>query len=522
MSLWLSRVALILLGSLAGLISQLTWMGSHGWGEAAVRIPLGLLGGGLVFWLLSELLVFPLRRAGKDFGGAVARGAWRMLTYGPMWRLLAIFWITLVTGLGLGVYIYVARVWPYPLIHEVVAWVEGAGATSLKEKVVNDLNIAPTRHLVTVPNAQAAGRAYRELSGLHLDERRLPPKVFLAPDAPQALRVIFGAFDFTDHRYGAILLGPKGKVRHIWLTTQEDVPWEHAPDSNVFPHGFAVDRDGSIYVLFDEGSCLIKYDYCGRAVWRTQGAFHHSISLGSDGTLWALGPTRENRKRKDCLVQLDQATGRILKSIPFSKLLEANPEIDIFSIRQMDESDHSAWVTGGGGQWHLNDIEPLTKELAPLYFGFKPGDLLVSLRSVDLVFVMDPNTLKVKWWRQGLTRRQHDPDWNQRGTITILNNNMHRGNSSIVEINPRTYKSQVLVDGKKYRFYTPIQGKHQILPEGGVLITSPQQGRVFEVDAKGKVVFEFLNLYDNQNRLLCVSQAVLLPTDYFRELPKCP
>ena len=135
---------------------------------------------------------------------------------------------------------------------------------------------------------------------------------------------------------------------------------------------------------------------------------------------------------------------------------------------------------------------------------------------------MDPNTLKVKWWRIGQVRRQHDPDWNQRGTITVLNNNMHRGHSSIVEIDPRTYKSRVLVDGEKYHFYTHIQGKHQISPQGSVLITSPQQGRVFEVDANGKVVFEFLNVYDENNRLLYVSEAMLLPLNYFKELPKCP
>ena len=516
-----SRLPLALLGALIGVIFQLTWLSGHGWEEAAARIPAGAVGGGIVFWLLGELAARLLRRKGRDFWSGVAR-FWPWLGRPTLWRGIAAVWVALVVGFCGGLYVYGHRAWPFPVVQQLEAWYRGEGATTFGEKLENDLDIVPARHLVTADIKAPGDRVYKDVEGLPLRSRRLSPKYYLSPDAPRAYRIIFGIFDFTDRRFGVVLLDPQGKVVHIWKPTQEDVPWEHRDDANLFPHGFAVDRDGSIYIAYDNGTSLTKYDYCGRIVWRLQGGFHHSITLADNNTLWVWGPTKDDPHRKDCLVQLDRTTGKFLRAIPLQEVLDANPEIDVFGIRQLDERDRSTWVADGGGQWHPNDIDPLPVALAPQFPQFKAGDLLVSLRSVDLVFVMDPNTLKVKWWRQGLVRRQHDPDWSRRGTITILNNNMHRDFSSIVEVDPKTYQSKVLLDGKKYNFYTYIQGKHQTLPNGGILITSPQQGRVFEVDGNGKVVFEFLNVYDHQNRFLYVSEAESLPVDYFKELPKCP
>ena len=126
-----------------------------------------------------------------------------------------------------------------------------------------------------------------------------------------------------------------------------------------------MDRDGSIYVAYDNGTSLTKYDWCGRIVWRLKGSYHHSITLSGDGTLWVWGPTWDDPRRKDCLVQLDRATGKMLKSIPLEELMKANPGLDIFGIRQKDEHTRSTWVTDGGGQWHPNDIDPCPRPWPP-------------------------------------------------------------------------------------------------------------------------------------------------------------
>ena len=91
---------------------------------------------------------------------------------------------------------------------------------------------------------------------------------------------------------------------------------------------------------------------------------------------------------------------------------------------------------------------------------------------------------------------------------------MHRGVSSIVKIDPKTYATKTLYDGRAEKSLHLDAGHMSVLDDGGITISSPQQGRVFEVNAKGEVVFEFVNRYDKDNALL-VSELIALPLDYF-------
>ena len=307
------------------------------------------------------------------------------------------------------------------------------------------------------------------------------------------------------------------QIANTWHISQEDLEWEHESDTNVFPHGFEIAPDGSIVVVYDSGSSMTKYDYCGNVVWRTKGGFHHCIDFEGDDAVWAFGNSKRITNGNN-LIKIDYQTGAILKEIPLWRVMNANPDIDIFGILQNDKPQGSTWHRD---YWHPNDIDPLPEELEQYYPGFNSGDLLVSLRSPNLIFVMDQDTLEVKWWRQGLVRRQHDPDWNAKGTITVFNNNMHRLYSNITEVNPFTYEHDIVVEGEKYNFYTWVRGKHEMMPNKGFLITSSNQGRVFETDGDGNVTFEFFNLYGDDREYLFLSETRFLPNDFFKELPEC-
>nr|NIP43552.1 hypothetical protein [candidate division Zixibacteria bacterium]NIR65986.1 hypothetical protein [candidate division Zixibacteria bacterium]NIS47629.1 hypothetical protein [candidate division Zixibacteria bacterium]NIU15721.1 hypothetical protein [candidate division Zixibacteria bacterium]NIV07880.1 hypothetical protein [candidate division Zixibacteria bacterium] len=163
------------------------------------------------------------------------------------------------------------------------------------------------------PNERA-----REITGLPLNPRRKNPRMFLSPDAPRGYRAIYGVFDFTHTRHGVILIGPDGNIANVWQISQEDLPWNTTKDTNIFPHGFEIDRNGSIIVAFDKGSSLLKYDYCSSGVWARYGGFHHSVKFDGNGALWAWGSTDKPVEKhfpimRMNLVKIDNDTGELLR-----------------------------------------------------------------------------------------------------------------------------------------------------------------------------------------------------------------
>ena len=429
-------------------------------------------------------------------------------------------WLAIVIFYSLGAVSATREMWPYSQI--LAAWQYVAGhpeeRTTLWQKIMNDTGTKPLRHAIPLgPNAYPVS-AYEMLDGLPLVAERDPPIAFLGAGVRRGFRIIFGVFDFGESLHGAILLDPDGKVQNTWRITQNDLPWPHKPDHMIFPHGFEVTRDGSIIVAYEAGNSLTKYDYCSRKRWQVEGGYHHSIDLFDEETFWVWGDTEPQETYGKKLMQMSVEDGSIIRTIKIVDIIRANPDSDILGIRQIDTESGATWAND---PLHPNDIDPLPKELAGFYPDFAAGDLLVSMRSINLVFVLDPESLEIKWWRGGFGRRQHDPDWNARGTITIFNNNMHLGYSSIIEVDPRTMERRTLIDGADYGFYTRIRGKHQELSDGSILVTSPLQGRVFEVSPDGTVTFDFHNSFSEEHGALGVSEARFLSTTFFRELPKC-
>ena len=64
----------------------------------------------------------------------------------------------------------------------------------------------------------------------------------------------------------------------------------------------------------------------------------------------------------------------------------------------------------------------LSVELAHLYPEFEAGDMLISLRELNLVVVVRPSTRRIIWWRYGLTSAQHDATF-VAGHVEVFDNN---------------------------------------------------------------------------------------------------
>jgi hypothetical protein len=151
-----------------------------------------------------------------------------------------------------------------------------------------------------------------------------------------------------------------------------------------------------------------------------------------------------------------------------------------------------------GDSLHLNDVETFPADLEEGFFSH--GDVLISLRNINTVLVYDPATLRIKFMKVGEFVRQHDPDFVDGNTIMLFDNNnigpaSFGQQSRIVLLDAPSGKVSVLYEGDdEFPFYTPIMGKQQALADNHLIITDSVNGRGFEIDANGKVVWEYINI----------------------------
>ncbi len=322
----------------------------------------------------------------------------------------------------------------------------------------------------------------------------------------------------------------------------DHLPIAPSSDHNVDLHGVVINPDGSVVFNYEYGG-TVKRDKCGNLEWALAYPTHHSVEFAEAGGYWILGSSfldlqdsdafppftfdnQRNRLRNDEILRVSE-DGKITRRISLPGVLYDNGLEPLLTA---------------GGFWfspnlnadrvelvHSNKVGELSSELADAFPNFAAGDLIVSLRNYNLLFVIDPNTNRIKWHQTGPWVRQHDPEFNSDGTISVFNNNayatMHGRLSrtdlsvpwqtTILSLVPRTGDTSVLYGGREgQQLLSVLRGKHDPVPGGGLFITEFEAGRAFEVDADGQIVWEYINRYDDKN-VLEISEARLLPPEYF-------
>ena len=404
-------------------------------------------------------------------------------------------------------------VFPHDLIMEIRAFAKGSALeknTSLVDKLVNDLQIEPRRLFRNYPES-----ALHDTSDLQIPKRnprRSAARMWLNPDVEHGFRALFGAMDFEDGLWGGLLIDPDGKVRHRWVLSTDHLPGNRAPDERKLLYGLALLPDGSV-IFNQQEFCggVVRVDADSRPIWVLEGSYHHTVGLDEDAaTFWTFSGSQEGEDQ--IMVNASAETGEILREIHRAEIERANPDLQIFDLQNPPDN-----VTPHD-PLHGNDIEPLPAALAERFPSFRPGDLLVSYRTLNLVFVLDPQSLKIKWWRIGCWDRQHDADWEPDGSVTVFSNNAAgiRAFSDIVRIRPDTMQFERVLRGDSYEFFSKVNGRHQLTPFGTRIITSSSQGWVFEVDAHGQPVFSFVNVYaPEDSQALHMAEAYHVPLEFF-------
>ncbi len=136
---------------------------------------------------------------------------------------------------------------------------------------------------------------------------------------------------------------------------------------------------------------------------------------------------------------------------------------------------------------------------------FRPGNVMISPRNLDTVYIISRETKEVVWEYTGDhfggLSGQHEPHMIEpglpgEGNILIFDNGAspwkdlgHAGKSYVLEVNPVT-KELVWVYDRGLEFHATYTSSAQRLANGNTLICESAGGRVFEVTPGGETVWE--------------------------------
>lgn len=292
------------------------------------------------------------------------------------------------------------------------------------------------------------------------------------------------------------------------------------PGTNL--HGTELLNTGNLLFNF-EYLGLVNLDICGNIVWRFPYKTHHSLYLDEYNNLWVSGRKTHTEPDSDYpnhippfeepLIFKVSLDGELLKQISIFDVLKENDMQGLLLMSGMDKAVETEFARD---TMHLNDVETF-----PSYMEegvFKAGDIMVSLKNINTIFIFRESDLKITHISTGEFLRQHDPDFIDGNTISIFDNN----ESNSAENSQSRILIKSFADNETYVYYTGTMeqpfftyamGKHQWLPNGNLLITESMEGRAFEIDEQGNRVWEYINIVD-EGYIGLLSEVYRLPNNY--------
>ena len=263
--------------------------------------------------------------------------------------------------------------------------------------------------------------------------------------------------------------------------------------------------DGSLVAMY-QGVGLVKLDRDSRLIWALDVPVFNDLEVTPDGTIYtltkrptvlpAIHPT--NQVLEDSVTVLS-AAGEVLRNISLVDALAASEHADLIQP-----------IADAGDIFHSNTVTRLT---AQRYRPFADGQLLISVREIDLIAILDLDAELITWAQRGPWSRQHEPVLLDDGSILLFDNLGARdGASRVLEVDPMTGEVTWEFDGLNSR----EAGSVQRLVNGNTLISESERGRALEITPDGDIVWEFWSPHraGRSNELVAtLFEVVRLPLD---------
>ena len=289
----------------------------------------------------------------------------------------------------------------------------------------------------------------------------------------------------------------RGLVVHTWPVTHADVA-ELLPNGNLLVH--------------NDGAWLEELRPDGSVAWRWEGhdgldlKTHHDFYNVDGNQIVHLArkvePVREGffaRGREPACMQTDlvlriDRSGEILWEFSLSDHIEELCELSGLPLPIPFAVETEGGIRDiGRADWaHTNTVELLpSTPLGKRDSRFRAGNVLISLRALDIIAIIDPEKDAFVWaYGLGILDGQHQPTMLDDGNILLFDNGTYRGYSLVREIEPAS--GEVVWEysnGKE--FFSPFRSGAQRLENGNTLITECDAGHIFEVTHEKELVWDF-------------------------------
>lgn len=319
---------------------------------------------------------------------------------------------------------------------------------------------------------------------------------------PKGLNLLVSTYNFSDKSpvIKLIDLDTLG-VKYKWVIEKSS---DSAGQTLFFKNDFLFEhpllvKDKSI--ITHTNNYLFRIDSNGRVVWRTYMNIHHSIEKESNSEIWVCG--NELSKKSYFFLDKDQVPVSVINKVDINngKILFQKSIFDI-----LIENGYYYILTLGVFEkdlFHINDIQPALHST-----GFwEKGDLLISLRNRNTVFIYRPSTNKIIWLKTGPWSNQHDCDFVGNNEILVFGNDILRtksytllnGYNNAYIYNFKTNKVTIPFANffKSSKISTKTEGRCDILSDGNLIVEETENGRMLLGDTSS-VKFIYVERYDKK------------------------
>ncbi|MFF2792865.1 arylsulfotransferase family protein [Streptomyces sp. NPDC058049] len=317
----------------------------------------------------------------------------------------------------------------------------------------------------------------------------------------------------------ACVIDDRARLVHAWSSPIGQPDIETSPPSYLRGWNHVeVGPDGSLYAMVPLHA-LLKLAPDSTLTWRADLPAHHDLALSPAGEIYVL---TEEPRPVPCTggshVLLDNSVtvlgpdGLLRAAYSLYEILTTDPRLEALITGVIDEHRVAGRTADpavlalrleGANGWrrgrdvsrllrarpgspsdilHANTVEILTTaHPAGLWAA---GNVLVSLRNLNLIAVLDLGARAVRWWwGPGELSGQHQPSVQPDGTILVFDNGRALSRSRVLEIEPLT---QCVTWRYEPGLFCEMAGGCERLDDGAVLISDAQAGRALIVDRDGR------------------------------------